>query len=236
VPDATRTSAPADETPGPFYHDFRRLGLRNTQFPGLFRANQRTKEPVITAYLLLAIARLRNRGVDRITFAELFCADAYYTMFARAFGADAATGFDSNKRGYLDQARQVRTLLDLDVELVCCDVHDVPETRQFSIVANVGGLYHVDDPVEVLAQSARMATDFLIVQNVVSLARTEDDYFERPAPGWTWGNRYSRRSFDALVRRLGLRIVEQDFNVLEGHELPEHRGSAYYLIDVTTQA
>lgn len=234
--DALIATERAVSTPGPFYHDFRRLGLRNLQFPGLFAANQRAKEPVITAYFLLALARLRNRGVDPVTFAELFCADAYYTMFARTFGADAATGFDGNARGYLDQARQVRALLGLDVELVCCDVHDIPDARRFSIVANVGGLYHVDDPAEVLARSARMATAFLIVQNVVSLARTDDDYFERPAPGRTFGNRYSRQSFDALVRRLGRRIVEHDFNELEGNALPENRGSVYYLIDVTTAA
>jgi len=227
---------PNPAIPGPFYHDFRRLGLRNSQLPGIFEPNQRAKEPVITAYLLLAMARLRSRGTERVTFCELFCADAYYTMFARVFGADAATGFDDNRGGHLECARQVRALLDLDVELVCSDVHAIPEARRFSIVANIGGLYHVEDPADVLARSARMATDFLVVQSVVSLARAEDDYFERPAPGWTWGNRYSRQSFDVLVRSLGRRVVEHDFNELAGNDRLEDRGSAYYLIDVRAEA
>ena len=77
-----------------------------------------------------------------------------------------------------------------------------------------------------------MAEHYLIVQNVVSLAVSADDYFERPAPGWTWGNRFSRQSFDALIRKLGFAVVDQEFNVLTGNDRAEDRGSVYYLVDV----
>jgi hypothetical protein len=232
-PDALKPGSEGDTPalPGPFFHDFQRLGLRNAQLPGIYKANQEAKEPVITAYLLQAVAELRNRGVHPISFAELFCADAYYAMFARRFGADEAWGFDSDKDGLFGQAVAVRALLGLDVELVCSKVEDIPPDRHFSIVANVGGLYHVDDPVGVLRQSLRMADAYLIVQNVVSLSTTREDYFERPAPGWTWGNRFSRESFDKLLHDLGLAIIEHDFNLLTGNERPEDRGSVYYLID-----
>jgi hypothetical protein len=187
---------------------------------------------VITAYLLCAIAKLKNRGVRPISFAELFCADGYYTMFARMFGADSACGFDSNKDGFLDQARTVRALLGLDVELICTNVEDIPPDQRFSIVANIGGLYHVDDPVAVLQQSFRMAESYLIVQNVVSLATADEAYFERPAPGWTWGNPLSRESFDKLIRDSGMTVVDSGFNILAGNPRPEDRGSVYYLIDI----
>jgi hypothetical protein len=217
--------------PGPFYHDFERLGLHNTQLPGIFAPNQQAKEPIVTAYILYAIAKLRNRGVTPISFVELFAADAYYAMFARKFGADSALAVDSDRDGYFDQARTVRVLLGLDVELLCGRVQDVPPERRFSIVANTGGLYHVDDPVETLKQSVRMAEHYLIVQNVVSLATESDSYFERPAPGWNWGNRFSRQSFDKTIRELRLRVADAEFNILAGNERPEDRGSVYYLIE-----
>jgi hypothetical protein len=217
--------------PTGFYHDFRRLGLFNVQLPGIFAANQAAKEPIVSAYLLLAIAKLKNHGVAPISFAELFCADAYYAQFAKRFGADSSTGFDSNKDGFLDQARAANRLLESDVELVETMVENIPADRRFSIVANVGGLYHVDDPAAVLIQSARMAEHYLIVQNVVSLATSSPEYFERPAPGWTWGNRFSRQSFAALIERLGFVVLDAEFSVLTGNERLEDRGSVYYLID-----
>ena len=225
-----KTSGPE---PTGFYHDFRRLGLFNVQLPGIFAANQAAKEPILSAYLLLAIAKLKNRGVTPISFAELFCADAYYAQFAKRFGADSSTGFDSNKDGFLDQARAANRLLGSDVELVATTVEDIPTDRRFSIVANIGGLYHVDDPAAVLVQSAHMEEHYLIIQNVVSLATSSPEYFERPAPGWTWGNRFSRQSFDAMIGRFGFAVVDTAFNVLTGNDRPEDRGSVYYLIDVT---
>jgi hypothetical protein len=65
---------------------------------------------------------------------------------------------------------------------------------------------------------------------VVSLATDDADYFESPAPGWTWGNRFSRKSFDRMIRSLGYTIVDSHFNELEGNSRPEDRGSVYYLI------
>lgn len=220
--------------PGPFYHDFHRLGLTCQQLPGIFAPNQRAKEPILTAYILWAVAKLRNRGITSIRFAELFCADAYYTMFARRFGADYACGFDNDRDGFMEQAETVRRLLGLDdVELHRMGIEDIPDSWRYSIVANVGGLYHVANPVEVLLRSARMAEHYLIVQSVVSLANDDPAYFETPAPGWTWGSRFSRQSFEKMVRDQGLKVVDSDFNILTGNDRLEDRGSVYYLIDVS---
>jgi hypothetical protein len=219
--------------PGPFYHDFCRLGLECQQLPGIYAPNQQAKEPILTAYILWAIAKLKNRGRAPVRFAELFCADAYYTMFARKFGADYACGFDNDRDGFMAQAETARRLLGLnDVELHRISIEDIPDDWRYSIVANVGGLYHVADPVSVLLKSARMAEDYLIVQSVVSLATNDPDYFESPAPGWTWGSRFSRPSFERVIRDHGFKVVDSDFNVLTGNERLEDRGSMYFLIEV----
>jgi hypothetical protein len=36
---------------GELYHDFRLFGARNRQFPGMYAANQRCKQPTIIAYI-----------------------------------------------------------------------------------------------------------------------------------------------------------------------------------------
>ncbi|MDY0046304.1 MAG: methyltransferase domain-containing protein [Thauera propionica] len=216
----------------PTYHDFSWLGLPTRQIEGIYAPNQAVKAPVIAAYVLLALARLRARGVVPISFAELFCADGFYAMFAARFGADHAVGFDNDRDGHLASAQRIRDRLGLvSVEFERTDIEAIDPSRRFSIVANVGGLYHVDDPEAVLRRSFAMAEHYLIVQNVVSLADTSDDYFCRPAPGLTWGNRYSRESFDALIARTGWRVLLQDFDVLRGNPRPEDQGCVFYLIE-----
>ena len=216
----------------PTYHDFSWLGLPTRQIEGIYAPNQAVKAPVITAYILLALARLKARGVAPISFAELFCADGFYAMFAARFGADRAVGFDNDRDGHLAAARRIRDRLGLaSVDFERTDIEAIDPARRFSIVANVGGLYHVDDPEAVLRQSFAMTEHYLIVQNVVSLADDSGDYFCRPAPGLSWGNRFSRQSFDALIARTGWRVVLQDFDVLAGNPRLEDRGCVFYLIE-----
>lgn len=216
---------------GETYHDFSLLGLATRQLPGIFAPNQRVKAPVIQAYILLALAKLACEKTPA-TFAELFCADGYYTMFARRFGATRAVGIDSDRDGYLASAEAVRAALALDgVEFRRCDVHQMDRDERFTIVANVGGLYHVADPEAVLDASYAACERFLIVQTVVSLATDDPEYFEVPAPGLPWGSRHSRQSFDRMVRARNWRIVDSCFAVLEANERPEDRGSLFYLIE-----
>jgi hypothetical protein len=73
-------------------------------------------------------------------------------------------------------------------------------------------------------------TRFLIVQTVVTLATEDDNYFETPAPGWTWGSRFSYGFLRREITKRGYRIVDTDRNVLTGNDRPEDRGSAYFLI------
>lgn len=217
---------------GPTYHDFSCLGLPTEQIPGIYAPNQRTKVPIISAYILMAFARLRARGCEDFSFAELFCADGFYAMFAARFGAACATGFDNDRDGHLASAAMIRDRLGLpQVEFRATRIEDIPAGERFDVVANVGGLYHVDDPEAVLEQSYEMARAYLVIQNVVSLATDAWDYFERPAPGLDWGNRFSRASFDGMVRSKNWRIVDSFFNTLDANPRLEDRGSVYYLIE-----
>jgi hypothetical protein len=216
---------------GPLYHSYRLLGATNEQLPGIFPPNQRCKEPILLAYIQWAIAKCRTTLATPVSFAELFCADGYYAMMARHLGATSSMGIDNDRDGHLGTAGEVASALGLgDVAFRKMEVGGIDALPAVDIVANVGGLYHVDDPLDILRRSYRFASRYLIVQNVVSLANSSASYFEKPAPGWTWGNRFSRESFDAAIRATGWDVVDRHFNELEGNERLEDRGSVYNLV------
>ena len=152
-------------------------------------------------------------------------------MVACHFGATHSIGVDDNRSGYSNNVTQIAEALGISEFKFClCDVNKIDELERVDIVANLGGLYHVDNPKEILEKSYNMARKFLIVQTVVSIANIDEDYFETPAPGWTWGCRFNQFSFDKLIQDLGYDVVDKHFNELEGNERQEDRGSVYYLI------
>jgi hypothetical protein len=217
---------------GPLYHNFSFFGVRNEQLPGPFAANQAAKAPVITAYIARSIAKSERIDDRGLSFMGMFCADGYYAMVASRLGCTTSVGVDDGRDRYFEYAEPIANRLGLtNVSFMRSTISPDSDFAQSDIVANVGGLYHVKDPVGVLSLSARLARQFLIVQNVVSLATDDADYFERPAPGWTWGNRFSRASFDRVIENLGLDVIDRHFNVLEGNARSEDRGSCYYLLE-----
>jgi hypothetical protein len=216
---------------GPLYHSYRFLGGLNEQLPGIYAPNQACKEPILRAYIQLAIAKCRATIATPVSFAELFCADGYYAMLARHLGATSSCGIDNDRDGHFATAATVAASLGLgDVRFLKMDVNAIDTLPAVDIVANVGGLYHVDNPHEILRKSHAMARRFLVVQTVVSLATQDEKYYRSPAPGWTWGNRFSRESFDRMMGETGWEILDRHFNELEGNDRPEDRGSVYYLV------
>ncbi len=227
--DGSRSSLLADL--GPLYHRFHLFGVHNEQLPGIFEANQKAKEPILASYILHAIAKSKQHVDDQVTFAELFCADGYYAMLARHFGAARSVGIDDDSQGFFETAHRIRDRLTIDAcDFVKADVNTIHAMEPVDIVANVGGLYHVGNPEEILDKSYAMARKFLIVQTVVSLANDEPDYFEAPAPEWHWGSRYNPHSFHRMIAAKGWTVVDTHLNELEGNSRAEDRGSIYYLI------
>lgn len=217
---------------GKIYHSYHLFGIKNQAIPK-FEKNQRCKETIILAYILLATAKVRGLDSSRkVTFAELFCADGYYALAARHLGVDRAIGIDNNKGGHFENAEKIRDILGIDnCDFIKMDVNNIDELAPVDIVANIGGLYHVSNPEEILDKSYKLASRYLIVQNVVSLATNDDEYFEAPAPNWTWGSRYSKESFTKLIERKGWNILDKHFNTLDGNKAKENKGSIYFLIE-----
>jgi hypothetical protein len=217
---------------GELYHHYGVFGYTNSQPNKSFVINQKCKQPIITAYISHAIAKAQEKYDSDVSFLEMFCADGFFAMLARRLGATQSMGLDSNRDHWGDKSQAVANELGLDnVRFVTDDANNVSNYGPFDIIANVGGLYHVPNPEEILLASHRNARKFLIVQTVVSMANDDPNYFETPAPGWPHGSRFNRRSFDRMIRKHGFNVIDHHFNVLEGNERPEDRGSTYYLID-----
>jgi hypothetical protein len=216
---------------GPLYHSYRLFGVQNVQLEQ-FRINQICKEPILLGYIALTIGKARQRYFDTPSFCELFCADGYYTMLAANLGASPAVGIDNNRDGWSNQMPEIARRLGLPgVLFELCDVQTMAERNAYDIVANIGGLYHVENPIEMLRKSFDLARRYLIVQTVVTGANNDPDYYECPAPGQHWGNRYSPQSFVNMVQREGYRILDAEFNHLAGNPRAEDQGSVYMLIE-----
>jgi protein-L-isoaspartate O-methyltransferase len=210
----------------PWYHDFTPLGLPTPQRDGIFEPNQRAKQEPIFRMLDDALARAARPGRTP-TVLELFCADGFYGIRAAQRGAGRVVGVDLDGRE-LAKARLAAKLLGVDtVEFRLADVFATTDRASVGICA--GGLYHVSDPEALLARLRDQVSDALVVQTVYHLGRTEPDYFERPAPGWTWGCRFSHEYLLRMVGRAGWRVERQEVNELTGNDRPEDRGSAYLL-------
>jgi hypothetical protein len=216
---------------GALYHNYSFFGVDNEQLPGIYALNQKAKAPIITAYIAYAIAKSKVKTSDKVSSTELFCADGFYAMVAAKLACDISIGIDNDRDNHFNKAELIAARLGL--QNVIFQKKDIMPASSFvasDIVANVGGLYHVADPEQILELSHRMANKYLIVQSVVSMATNDEDYYEAPAPGWTWGNRFSRSSFDKIIKKHSFTVVDQHFNELERNSRPEDRGSVYYLI------
>ncbi len=210
----------------PWYHDFSPLGLPTPQRGGIFPANQAAKQGPIFRLLDDALGRAAARRRDASVL-ELFCADGFYALRAALCGARRVLGVDTDERE-VAKARLAAKLLGVrTAEFRVADVFLTTEPAAVAICA--GGLYHLSEPARLLDQLRHQVSDALVVQTVYHLGRPESDYFESPAPGWTWGCRFSYGYLVGMVERCGWRIERTETNELLGNDRPADRGSAYLL-------
>lgn len=125
----------------------------------------------------------------------------------------------------------IASRLGLDkIEFWNMNVQEIETLPKFDIVANLGGLYHVENPQDILLKSFNLARKFLIVQTVVSMEDESADYFESPAPGWTWSSRFSRNWLLKIMRENGFTVETLHFNELLGNDKRSDRGNLCILV------
>ncbi len=216
---------------GPWYHDWWEFGIANEQRAGIFRPNQQCKEHFIRGYLEIAVAKSRKHTSDLPSVLELFCADGYYSFWAKRFGAGHVIGLDRDEEE-LNRARVMGECLGYDdAGFIQGDVHDAIRLagREFDVVLCTGGLYHVSDPVTILEICHRLSLGFLVVQTVVTKTTDDEDYFVSPAPGQDWGCRFTAKGLLKMLSETGWHVLEYSVNELEANIRPDDRGSLYAL-------
>ena len=211
----------------PWYHDFEPLGLKTPQRAGHYVPNQLCKQGALFRLIDEAVKLCRERGCSA-RGVELFCADGFYANYAVKCGAERVHGIDLDERE-IAKARLITKLLGNSdrVTFEVCDVSNLSGRYDFGVCA--GGLYHISDPEALLRDLAVKVDGPLVVQTVVSLANSSPEYFEAPAPGWTWGCRFSYEYLLKMVEDGGWRVVQASTSELKGNDRPEDRGSAYLL-------
>ena len=177
--------------------------------------------------------RVNNRSF--IEGVELFCGDGYYSNYAISRGIDKMVGIDleeesgegSVRHSILSQARLITNLLGnkTKINFYHMDVFDI--NHDFDICICAGGLYHISNPIKLLEILNRRIRSYLIIHTVVSLEYESRHYFERPAPGWTWGCRFSHNKLLDMVKTSGWSIIDVDQNILLSNTILGDRGSSY---------
>ncbi len=211
----------------PWYHDFSVLGLRTPQRPGIFGPNQACKQGPVFKFIDNALTLCHGCGASA-KGAELFCADGFYANYAIQQGAEEIVGIDANDHD-LAKARLITRLLGNQekIAFLHADVFELPGAYDFGICA--GGLYHLSNPQDLLKRLREKIRTALVIQTVYSLTNTSEDYFETPAPHWTWGCRFSYPYLLRTVADCGWIVMNALTNELKGNTHPEDRGSAYLL-------
>lgn len=223
-----------------WYHDFAILGFKTHQMKheGAYEA-QRDKQTIIFDFIKKAVdfCRKSAHGPEHLTGVELFCADGFYSNFCVQNGVDSMLGIDlaeesgegTKRASVLDQARVITKLLGNETKIIFerRDVFNLQD--EYDICLCLGGLYHLNDPEKLLGLLRKKTRKVLIIQTVVSLEREDEDYFETPCPGWTWGCRFSHQYLLKMLERNGWNIQQTDRNEITWNKRLCDRGSSYVL-------
>lgn len=219
-----------------WYHDFSPLGLKTNQFPSrLYTLNQKAKQDELFRLIGSAISICSRADICPMSAVELFCADGFYSNFAASKGVRQIIGVDldidsvERRGGVLQQAELITRLLGNSDKIVFQKMNVFDVSGTFDICICAGGLYHLTNPQVLLAKLVCQVRRALVLQTVVSLEFDDSDYFVTPAPGLSWGCRFSLKFLEAMLEATGWEIIEQSNSELPGCLRDCDKGSAYML-------
>lgn len=208
------------------------------KYEGAYEA-QRDKQTIVFDYIQKVVKLCRGNPDPpvRLSGVELFCADGFYSNFCVQNGVDVMLGIDlaeesregGKRASVLDQARVITKLLGNESKITFEKMDVFGFQRECDICLCFGGLYHISDPERLLALLRKKIRKVLVIQTVVSLEREDENYFETPCPGWTWGCRFSHQYLLKMLERNGWKILQADRNEITWNKRLCDRGSSYVL-------
>jgi len=215
-----------------WFHDFEKLG-KKTPVGSPYAANQPCKESVIIPYIEKAFEELGNREYKCL---DLFCANGYYSCWlkekGKKFDSCEVTAVDQHD-SFLDSGKEISKELQYDINFVKDDVFSflqdaIEKGIKYDIVLCCGGLYHIQNPLDMLSAITDVSKGLVIIQSVITIEKELPSEFYIKAHG-------CRFTFEAIQEwmeiLLGWKILKSTQNILKGNPKPCDRGSAYFLCD-----
>lgn len=199
-----------------WYHNFSAMGFETKVFRrGEYGLSQEDKEPTIFGFLKRAQTFIQSEAsdgwhADGVSLVDLFCADAYYSIYAlqkgvctSAVGVDLESGSAEGliRNSVLEQAHFMADLCQLGDRLTLVNGDVMAYEGEFDICLCLGGLYHIADPLGLLRRITGQTRSVLIIQAVIPAGISEEEaFFVTPAPNWSWGCRFNKKFLtDALI-------------------------------------
>lgn len=218
-----------------WYHDFSKLGLSTRQIDGTYISAQELKTPQLEEMARRAFLNFTPEALEDLHGIELFCADAYFSQLLLASGVgrmtavDAADGSPEQRHGVLEQAAFVARRLGNENRLRLVKGNVLELRGEYDFAVNFGGLYHLEDPLSFLRSLRSTVAGPMFLQTIVSLRDIDPEYFESPAPGWSWGSRFSEMRLAAMLQDAGWEIKYWSFTLAAYNERLEDRGCVFAL-------
>lgn len=94
-----------------------------------------------------ATAHLKRLGIEGKNVAQVCCNNGIELLSCKSLGAARCVGFDG-AQGFLDQAQELATTAERDVEFVCCEAHAIPSEYRSSfdlVIITIGVLGWMPD-------------------------------------------------------------------------------------------
>ena len=206
----------------PWYHDFEALGVSTPQdtIP-TYRRNQELKSRILFPMIDKAILLLNEDGVDRPKILEYFAADSFFGLYALsrspedsellAVDLGAHSGESQKRANVLSQGLLIAKCIGLSAHFKQIKKSVFEVNDRCALILNIGGLYHIEQVEELIRMSSLNGARIMIIQTVVHEDRNIRDFFESPAPNWTWGSRFSASWIRNLIMSFGWKILDGRF-------------------------
>jgi len=215
----------------PWYQDFTKLGINNGK-DGLIipqAKNQYLMEPIILSFIKTAFSEFQNKKPSVL---DMFCYDGYYSLYIQKNYDCSRFVAMHDEQEHIERAKLIAQKLKIqDIEIKLQDVHAIKENERFDIVLNLNALHMLSDPENMLKLTYKLTKKFAIIQSIFSLESNDENYFQSPAPHWTWGCRFSEKKIVKWLNEMEWDIVASKKTILEYNPDPWDRGCIIFLCE-----
>ena len=112
------------------------------------------------------VAALLGENLTHTTVLDLGCSAGFFSLDIAAKGAEHVDGFDL-RPSQIDKARFLREHYAIEnAEFTAVDADELQPGRQWDVVLNLGLLYHVTNPLQLIRRTYELCRNFAVIDTV----------------------------------------------------------------------